>query len=414
MIRIPELADQLSHRPFPEMANSIRTRSDAILKAWRALTIIALPHVDELTIKQFEDSIAVILGVVADSLESDDVKKVRAVLKEAPAHGLDRFMQDYELGDLFTENRILRGVISDEVEQELGRQPAVGESASLHAIIDVIFHQGALALVEKQKEALRLAAEAELKFLSFLSHDLNNNFLVISTSLEVIRRQLTQVPELAESVEMVRAAQNTIRHTTEGMRRLLKHEQLRRSKAPPRTRMVSLREEVEMLVKPLVVDAEATGLRLEVAVDPEAEVETDPDLLSIVLQNLITNAVKHSGRGTVRIDGGRKGDGDDDERCRISIADEGPGISKVNLEHIFEAFERGNALGTPGVGLGLAIATQAANLLNAKIEVESKVGVGSTFHLILPMRLSDQQLRHRDLGPTGSSGSLRGGAMKSS
>lgn len=66
------------------------------------------------------------------------------------------------------------------------------------------------------------------------------------------------------------------------------------------------------------------------------------------------------------------------------MADEGPGIAPEYLDRIFEAFGRGEALGQAGVGLGLAIASQAAKLLDAELTVESELGRGAIFSLILP------------------------------
>jgi signal transduction histidine kinase len=65
------------------------------------------------------------------------------------------------------------------------------------------------------------------------------------------------------------------------------------------------------------------------------------------------------------------------------VSDRGPGIPPEITGRLFEAFTRGNTFGQPGVGLGLAIASQAAKLLDGSLEVESKVGDGSTFRLNL-------------------------------
>jgi signal transduction histidine kinase len=95
----------------------------------------------------------------------------------------------------------------------------------------------------------------------------------------------------------------------------------------------------------------------------------------------VGNAVKYSTRGIVRIGAKRRRE---DQHWVLSISDEGPGIAKEHLARIFDAFRRGDAHGQPGVGLGLAIASQAAKLLGAELTVESSVGVGSRFRLILP------------------------------
>jgi signal transduction histidine kinase len=65
------------------------------------------------------------------------------------------------------------------------------------------------------------------------------------------------------------------------------------------------------------------------------------------------------------------------------VADEGPGIPHDNLTRIFDAFERGTGHGKPGVGLGLAIAAQASEVLGGQVGVQSVPGVGSTFRLSL-------------------------------
>ena len=71
-------------------------------------------------------------------------------------------------------------------------------------------------------------------------------------------------------------------------------------------------------------------------------------------------------------------------RWVLSVSDEGPGIAPEQLQIIFKAFRRGEAHGQEGVGLGLAIASEAAKLLDAELTVKSEVGRGSVFRLSLP------------------------------
>jgi signal transduction histidine kinase len=68
----------------------------------------------------------------------------------------------------------------------------------------------------------------------------------------------------------------------------------------------------------------------------------------------------------------------------LSVTDQGPGIPEENRAKLFDAFERGDMFGQPGVGLGLAIAMHATRLLGGQLKVESTLGSGSTFRLILP------------------------------
>jgi signal transduction histidine kinase len=93
----------------------------------------------------------------------------------------------------------------------------------------------------------------------------------------------------------------------------------------------------------------------------------------------VSNALKYSQRGVVRI-----GSNLDSGRHVVWVSDQGPGIAPEKLGQIFRAFKRGEVHGQSGVGLGLAIASEGAKLLNAELTVQSEVGVGSTFRLTLP------------------------------
>jgi signal transduction histidine kinase len=124
-------------------------------------------------------------------------------------------------------------------------------------------------------------------------------------------------------------------------------------------------------------------LNLLVEIAPNIVVRSDIDLLVVVLQNLIGNSVKYSSRGAVRVHS------DDLEvpfgrQWVLSVSDEGPGIRPSQLGHLFTPFRRGETHGSDGVGLGLAIARQAASALGGHLSVRSEVGIGSTFSLAVP------------------------------
>ena len=115
----------------------------------------------------------------------------------------------------------------------------------------------------------------------------------------------------------------------------------------------------------------------------ELTVVSEEELITLALQNLVSNGVKFSSRGTVRIAAelsqeARPGP------CVLSVSDQGPGIGPEHLGRIFEAFRRGDMHGQAGVGLGLAIASRAVKLLGGELTVESNVGTGSTFRIALP------------------------------
>lgn len=109
----------------------------------------------------------------------------------------------------------------------------------------------------------------------------------------------------------------------------------------------------------------------------KVRVNADPERLTQILINLVTNAVKaiDSG-GTIRLSGAAEGDG-----CRIDVTDTGRGISEADLSLIFERFYR---KGSDGLGLGLPIVRELVDAHGGTIEVTSQPGEGSTFTVWLP------------------------------
>lgn len=381
---MPAHAIDLDHRAYPELAAALRATIETILQQWRNFSLKEMPHLDRFTIEQFENDLRIILESVAVAMDSADLEHIRSLLESAPRHGFERFISDADLLDLFMEERILRGVMVVAIEDKLDRKMETDEAASLHATIDVMIQQGVLAMVQKQKEKLREAAEAELKFLSFFSHDLNNNMFVIFSSLDTLKKQLQGAEQFEAACHVIDNAQRTIKHTSDGMRRLLHHEHVRRSEEKPVIAEINLHEKFRKIASFYKAEAKAKGMRIVVDVDPDAVIATDPDLLYIILQNIIGNAVKHCDHGEVRMEAQPEQEGDR-QKWRISIADRGPGIEREQLGHIFDAFKRGQTLGAEGVGLGLAITAQAAKLLNATIDVDTTLGEGTTFHIRLPV-----------------------------
>jgi len=113
---------------------------------------------------------------------------------------------------------------------------------------------------------------------------------------------------------------------------------------------------------------------------------TDPYRLRQILGNLLSNATKFTMSGSIQLGAERRG-----SELIISVRDTGAGMETTELAAIFMPFYRGKApMAAPrrGMGLGLSIAQDIAELLGGRIEVESVVGVGSVFRLILPRTAS--------------------------
>jgi heavy metal sensor kinase len=133
-----------------------------------------------------------------------------------------------------------------------------------------------------------------------------------------------------------------------------------------------------------IAEAMATGRDVAVRNEVREPVHAlgDSHYTRQVVLNIVINAVRHTGKGSVTISIRR-----DDERVGIAVRDTGEGIPPEDLQHIFDRFyrvEKSRSRAHGGVGLGLAIARMLTELQNGRIDAESTVGEGSTFTVWLP------------------------------
>jgi signal transduction histidine kinase len=131
------------------------------------------------------------------------------------------------------------------------------------------------------------------------------------------------------------------------------------------------------------VAAEAAGLTLtcEVA-DNVQPVVARPDQLTRAITNVVSNAIKYTPLGTVRVQTRSQ-----DQRVCIEVTDTGLGIPADELPHLFGRFYRGRQVAQssiPGTGLGLSIVKEIVESHGGTVEVESELGVGSVFRIWLP------------------------------
>ena len=132
--------------------------------------------------------------------------------------------------------------------------------------------------------------------------------------------------------------------------------------------------------------AEAKGLTLRLTIDARlpATVRGDPVRVRQILSNFITNALKFTERGQVRIDATRSATG----ALRLAVSDTGPGVTPQMQARLFTPFSQGDASTTRrfgGTGLGLSICRQLAALMGGTVGVDSTPGSGSTFWAELPL-----------------------------
>ena len=147
---------------------------------------------------------------------------------------------------------------------------------------------------------------------------------------------------------------------------------------------VNLIELVEASVSTFKVMAENKNLKLEKEIKaPELEVLGDSNRLSQVLSNLLSNAIRYTKEGRVKVTAQAKG-----RFASVTVEDTGLGMRQEDLRNIFSRFFRSEdsyVKKTTGSGLGLSIAKATIERHNGDMKVESKLGIGSKFEVILPL-----------------------------
>jgi signal transduction histidine kinase len=375
------LADVLTNQSFPELASAVRAAIQHVVPRWVQRVQNSLPSADELTFAQVRDDLPTVLEHMARALGEDRSGPTERLMEITPRHGEVRFHQSFNVDQLIAEYQLLRPILVEEVVGVLGRPLSPEESVGLQTGLDLIVRRSAAAFVDHQTAQLRAATEAQSKYLSFLSHDLRGGLNGVFLMIEVLRRELLKEPKFKESLEDLEMMRRSIFETIGTMDRFLHAERFRKGKVQVKPGKVELGSLVAETAAQFAYQARDKGLDLQVDRSEPCPAVTDRELVTMILQNLLSNAVKYTTSGAIRIaarpDRQRGG-------CLVTVSDQGMGIPQEKLSELFAPFARGETQGQPGVGLGLSIARQAADMLGAELWAESEVGKGSTFFLRLP------------------------------
>jgi CheY-like chemotaxis protein/two-component sensor histidine kinase len=146
------------------------------------------------------------------------------------------------------------------------------------------------------------------------------------------------------------------------------------------------------IVEPWSARAAAKGLDFSVEIDPAtpALVLADPSRIAQVLNSLLSNAVKFTSAGEIRLCLRAERQDDDSARLYIDVHDTGAGIAPSDLPRVFESFGRLDASATEspaGAGLGLSFSRKLAEAMGGELMVDSEPGVGSIFSLVAPVKV---------------------------
>ena len=227
---------------------------------------------------------------------------------------------------------------------------------------------------------LQESFDMQKRFISNASHELSTPLTSISSQLEV---SLQREREAAEYRKVMKSVQQDVLHMSKLTRTLLEFAKASGTAGGIEITPVRIDEVLLRLPAEMSKANYACSVSFEFDEFPDEEskllVYGNEELLFTAIKNIVVNACKYSERpAVVKLD-------IETEAVRISIHDNGNGISQSELAHIFEPFYRVNdKKGKDGFGLGLPMALKIIKLHNGEIQVSSEIGKGSTFNILLP------------------------------
>ncbi|HYD77621.1 ATP-binding protein [Ramlibacter sp.] len=285
----------------------------------------------------------------------------------------------------------MSGTADDVASLEQALQASRDELASLRAELEET-NRGVVALyaeLDAQAEQLREATELKSRFLAYMSHEFRTPINAIRSIARLLidRVDGPLTEEQERQVGFIQSSATEFAEMVDDLLDLAKVEAGRVEISPAWFEMVDLFSALRGMFKPVLTNPEVHLVFEEPGDVPR--LFSDDRKLSQILRNYISNALKFTPRGEVRVGASRDG-----ELVTFSVSDTGVGIAPEFLGTLFEDFTQ---VKSPlqkrlhGTGLGLALSRRLAHLLGGTVGVRSEPGRGSTFWVTIPIRLGGAQ-----------------------
>jgi adenylate cyclase len=267
-----------------------------------------------------------------------------------------------------------------------------GELCGLVGVTDISLLKEAEEAQRIEKERAEEAAIAKSRFLTNVSHELRTPLNAIIGLTEILYDGAAHFGTERAKEPLSRVIKAG-RHLLQLINQILDIAKVEAGKMDLIIEEVKIASLVDEVVSTVALLAEQNGNRISVDQDPDlTTLFADRMRLRQILLNLLSNASRFTIGGEIALAVGREA-ADGSDWIAFRVADTGVGISEEHIGRLFEEFgqaARSTSRQYGGTGLGLAISDRLCRLMGGRIIVESKLGVGSTFVVRLPMSLSSR------------------------
>jgi PAS domain S-box-containing protein len=259
-----------------------------------------------------------------------------------------------------------------------------GKAVQLVTAIDITDYKQAESEVRLALEQAKQLSEMRERFVSMLCHQFRTPLNVVSFSADLLRRHINQWSE-EKNLSYLDLIQLAVREISQLLDDILLFGKAEAAKLDFHPKLLDLEQFCRDVASQMQL---ASGLQKSINFVSAGNCTTaylDPKLLQHILTNLLSNAIKYSPpTSTVTLQLCCEG-----EDLIFQIKDAGIGIPSSDRQRIFEPFYRGsNVDSLPGTGLGLSIVKTLVELHGGEINVETEVGVGTTFTVVFPNKIS--------------------------
>jgi signal transduction histidine kinase len=260
-------------------------------------------------------------------------------------------------------------------DEEIGLLRSFGDQAAIAMENARLFEQAATV------EALRELARLKTEFLSTVSHELRTPLTLIYGYTELLVNRAHCLSS-SQVVDMAAEIHTSTRVMVRMVDDLLDFSRLEQGSLHLQPREVVVSDLLYRLVD--TFRRQPGGERIVSQLPDHLVATLDPDRLSQVVTNLLSNALRYATSGPIIVRAAQR-----EDRFRVEVADRGPGIRPEEQPRIWESFYRGADMLTKpvrGSGLGLAVVKHLVELHGGTVGVNSTLGEGATFWLTLPIK----------------------------
>jgi PAS domain S-box-containing protein len=274
--------------------------------------------------------------------------------------------------------------LNEDLERRVQARTQELEALNANLRYEIIEREKVQLDLRDARDAAEHANASKDRYLAAASHDLLQPMNAARLLMSTLRDRTMPAAE----AQLVERSHSALESAEDMLTDLLDIARLDQSNVNPELGNYSLAELIEPLVAEFQGLAEVNGVELRMHPTVWA-IHTDYRLLSRIVRNLLSNAIRYTDQGGVLIGARRRGD-----RVDIQVWDTGRGIPAAQFGAIFKEFNQLSPAADQqpdrhgkrkGVGLGLAIVERIATLLAARVEVRSRVGRGSVFSVGVPL-----------------------------